>query len=155
MKKKGYLLLESLVAVLILGIAVVSLVSSMQASLASVNYSRNQFQSLLLAESTIEELKQQWAINETNVDTGGGWQTLSASTNPPLLNSAFNIRYRAKRHQGGWPSFPHTPAPVWQPTPVPAIPANRMFIIEVFVVPNNPSTTGEGAALTALVASRN
>ena len=154
MKKKGYLLLESLVAVLILGIAVVSLVGSMQSSLTSVNYSRNQFQSLLLAESTIEELKQQWSINEANVDTDGRWHTLTASTNPPLLNSAFNIRYRAKRHQGGWPEFPHTPAPVWQPTPVPAIPANKMFIIEVFAVPRNPSTTGEGASLTALFVSR-
>ncbi|MDD2997974.1 MAG: hypothetical protein PHV05_02860 [Candidatus Riflebacteria bacterium] len=154
MKKKGYLLLESLVAVLILGAAVVSLVGSMQASLTFVNYSRNQFQSLLLAESTLEELKQRWAINELSINTTGRWQMLSASSNPPLLNSSFKIQYRAKHHKGGWPEFPHTPAPVWTPTPVPAIPSNSLLIVEVFVVPLNTSSVTEGAKLTALLASR-
>lgn len=151
--QKGYLLLEALIAVLILGTAIISLVGSMQAAISSINYSRNQFKSLILAESTIEELKHLWAQNEANISTNGQFHKLDITTTPPLRDRAFSIQYRAKNYMANWGLSPQTPSPVWHPVPAPIIPPSRLYILEVFVTPVS-STTNEGAAMTILLASR-
>lgn len=147
--RRGYFLFESLIAVVILGTAVISLVGSLQSSLGSIQNSKNQFQALHLTEGALDELRALWASSPANLDVTGAWQTLTPTSRPPLLDAAYQVRYRAQPHSA-W-----APAITWVPlAPLPAIPANRLYVVEVETVPLSPSLPGEGATLSTLLGRR-
>lgn len=152
--RKGYFLFEALIAVVILGTAVISLVSSLQSSLGEIQNSKNQFQALYLAEGALEELRAVWASNSASLDVTGVWQTLTPAGSPPLRDAGFRVRYRARSHTQ-WDLPPvSASAPVWIPGPPPAIPADRLYVVEVEAMPLSPSLPDEGATLSTLLGRR-
>lgn len=147
--RKGYFLFEALITVVILGTAVVSLVGSLQSSLGSVQYGKNQCQSLYLTEGALEELRAVWASNPASLDVSGTWQTLTPAGTPPLRNTAFQVRYRATP----WDAPPvSASAPVW--VPATAILGNRLYVVEVEAIPLSPALSGEGATLSTFLGRR-
>lgn len=152
--RKGYFLFEALISVVILGTAVISLVGSLQSSLGSVQYGKNQFQALYLTEGTLEELRAVWASNPANLNVSGTWQTLTPAGTPPLRDTAFQVRYRAREHTQ-WDLPPvSASAPVWAPAPIPAIPGDRLYVVEVEAIPLSPAISGEGATLSTFLGRR-
>ncbi|MBP7634557.1 hypothetical protein KBA41_10310 [Candidatus Ozemobacteraceae bacterium] len=152
--RKGYFLFEALIAVAILGAAVVSLVGSLQLSLKSIQYAKNQFQALYLTEGTLEELRAVWASNPADLNVTGNWQTLTSAGSPPLRDTDYQVRYRAREHtQWGTPPVSAS-APVWTPPPIPAIPTDRLYVVEVEAIPLNPALCDEGATLSTLLGRR-
>lgn len=152
--RNGYFLFEALIAVVILGTAVISLVGSLQSGLGAVQNGKNQCQSVYLAEGALEELRAIWASNPISLDVTGAWQTLTPAGAPPLRDAAFQVRYRARSHTQ-WDIPPvSASATVWTPAPVPAIPANRLYMVEVEAVPLSPALPGEGATLSTLLGRR-
>lgn len=149
--RKGYFLFEALISVVILGSAVVSLVGSLQSSLGSVQYGKNQCQALYLTEGALEELRAVWASNSAGLDKSGIWQTLTPAGMPPLRDAAFQVRYRAFP----WDTPPvSASAPVWASAPIPAIPGDRLYVVEVEAIPLSAVLSGEGATLSTLLGIR-
>ncbi len=148
--RNGYFLFEALITVVILGSAVISLVGSLQLSLKSVQNGKNQCQALCLSEGALEELRAVWASSPAVIDKSGTWQTLTTGGTPPLRDVAFQVRYRAFP----WDTPPvSASAPVWA-APVPVIPGNELYVVEVEALPLNPALSDEGATLSTLLGIR-
>lgn len=135
MKRSGYLLMESLVAMAILASIVTSLLSSMQASSNVMATAKQQNQALLMCESKIEELK--WAVaNSPALFTPITPGNASSANNVPTLNPNFLANYSITSLA----------------SPLPWIPANSLFRLDVGVfIFGDPTII---ATLTTILAKR-
>ncbi len=91
----GYLLMESLVAMLVMSAIVVSLLSSMKASTTESGTAKMQTQALTLCESKIEELRYLVALDPGLLAVpplpGAASNTLNAPTLDPLYLADFTV----------------------------------------------------------------
>jgi prepilin-type N-terminal cleavage/methylation domain-containing protein len=70
--KKGFTLIETMIAIFILTTVLAVSMGSIQLSLQTSNFSRDQITSFYLAEEAIEYVR---AVRDTNLKTGAGWLT--------------------------------------------------------------------------------
>ncbi len=98
MKKKGFSLVEIMVALVILALLASGLFSVIVSGRYLVGRSRKRFQAIEIAKGEIERLKS-FIRGDTNasVDANSTWTTLDTTTYPP-----FSVRYKVEPAPGAY-----------------------------------------------------
>ena len=160
MTRRGYFILEALVAMMVLAVAVSSMVGSLQSATLNVQSAKNQAVCLAKAESVIEMIR---FCGARDLYTGppfpGTWWFVEDPSQPPpfnlylptLYDSTLISQYRVRTLSTLIP--PTNPTPIIVPSSV-AAKADKIYYVEVCVQPANQASPPEGASMSVFLSSR-
>ena len=135
--KKGFFLIEALVAVLILGILAVSFSSSLSAGVASTQGSRSRMQAIVQADDAMEQIRWHWQQTPCQISISD-----DATTTPLVFaTDIFSVMYKATS---------------LDPSDIDAgFAANTLFLVELTVTPKAEAQGSETVRLKTILGSRN
>ena len=165
MTRRGYFILEALVAMMVLAVAVSSMVGSLQSATLNVQSAKNQAVCLAKAESVIEMIRFCGARGWDTVPTfTGTWWFVEDPSQPPLLNlylptlydSTLISQYRVRTLSTLIPPNPTTIIVTFTHNPPPsfAAKADKIYFVEVCVQPANQASPPEGASMSVFLSLR-
>ena len=166
MTRRGYFILEALVAMMVLAVAVSSMVGSLQSATLNVQSAKNQAVCLAKAESVIEMIRfcraRRWYTDSPFIGTW--WFVEDPSQLPPfnlylptLYDSTLISQYRVRTLSTLISSLNPTPIIVTfthNPPPPVDLGADKIFYVEVCVQPANQASPPEGASMSVFLSSR-
>ena len=160
MTRRGYFILEALVAMMVLAVAVSSMVGSLQSATLNVQSAKNQAVCLAKAESVIEMIRfcgaRGWPTGPPFIGTW--WFVEDPNQLPPfnlylptLYDSTLISQYRVRKLSTLIP--PTNPTPIIVPSSV-AAKADKIYYVEVCVQPANQASPPEGASMSVFLSLR-
>jgi len=165
MTRRGYFILEALVAMMVLAVAVSSMVGSLQSATLNVQSAKNQAVCLAKAESVIEMIRfcraRRWYTDPPFIGT---WWFVEDPSQldpfnvhlPTLYDSTLISQYRVRKLST---LIPPNPTPIivtftHNPPPPVGLGADKIFYVEVCVQPANQASPPEGASMSVFLSSR-
>ena len=163
MTRRGYFILEALVAMMVLAVAVSSMVGSLQSATLNVQSAKNQAVCLAKAESVIEMIRfcraRRWYTDPPFIGT---WWFVEDPSQlhpfnlylPTLYDSTLISQYRVRTLST---LIPPNPTPIIvtdNPPSSVAAEADKIYFVEVCVQPANQASPPEGASMSVFLSSR-